>query len=86
MLWSDSMHLTKTKYFIHGPLNYGSHNDIIQSNSHVALIHWEFFLYFCTRLGIVSPTLFTSTVSKFSPKKRNKQFPRSYLYFHVKLH
>ena len=30
MLRSDSIHFTDTKYFIHGPINYDDHDDIIQ--------------------------------------------------------
>ena len=36
MLWSDSVHLTDTKYFIHGPFNFDAHDDIIQPNQYVA--------------------------------------------------
>ena len=30
MLWSDSIHLTDSKYFIHVPFNYDAHADTIQ--------------------------------------------------------
>ena len=66
MLWSDSIHLTDTKYFIHDPFNYDTHDDIIKPNPHVVLTHWEFFLYFCTRVSIVPPTLSISIVRKLS--------------------
>ena len=39
MLQSDSVHLTDTKYFIHGSFNFDAHDDIIQPNQHVYLTH-----------------------------------------------
>ena len=50
MLWFDSVHLTNTKYFIHGPFHFDAHDDIIQPNQYVALTHWEFLLIFVTSL------------------------------------
>ena len=41
MLWSDSVHLTDTKYFIYGLFNFDTHDDIIQPNHHDSLTHWE---------------------------------------------
>ena len=64
MLWSNSMHLMDTKYFIHGHFNYDAHDDIVQPNQHVALIHWECLLSFCNQFSIVPPTLSTLIVSK----------------------
>ena len=46
MLWSDSVHLTDIKYFIHGSFNYDSHNFIIQPKQHVAITHWDLFYFF----------------------------------------
>ena len=42
MYWSDSLHITDTKYFIHIPFNFDAHDGIIQPNQHVALINCEF--------------------------------------------
>ena len=69
MLWSDSAHLTDSKYYIHGPFNYDAHTDIIQPKQHDDLTHWKCLLSFCNQLSIVRPTL-SSTVIKFSLKKR----------------
>ena len=62
MLWSDSIHLANTKYFIHDPFNYDAQYDIIQPKHHVALTHWEFLLSFCDQFSIVPSTLSTLTV------------------------
>ena len=72
MLWSDSVTLTDSNYFIHGPFNYDAHTDVIQSKQHVALTHWEFLLSFCCQFSIVPPTLSTLTVCKSSTAKRKK--------------
>ena len=61
MLWSDSVHLTDSKYFIHGLFNYDAHADIIQPKQRVALTHWEFLPSFCSQFSIVPPTLFPLT-------------------------
>ena len=53
MLWSDSVHLTDTKYFIHDPSKYDAHGEFIQPKQHMALIGYVFFLRFVTSL--VSP-------------------------------
>ena len=34
ILWFDSVHLTDTKYFTHGPFNYDAHDNIIQLNQY----------------------------------------------------
>ena len=72
MLWSDSVHLTDSKYCIHGPFNYDEHIEIIQLKQHVALNHWEFLLSFCSQFSIVPPTLSTLTVCELSTVKRKK--------------
>ena len=71
MLWSNSVHLTDTKYFIHGPFNFDAHDNIIQPDQHVALTHWEFLFSFCTQFSIVPSILSTLIVGKYS-----------HLYFH----
>ena len=73
MLWSDSVHLTDSKYFIHGPFNYDAHTDIIQSKQHVTLIHWEFLLSFCSQFSIIPPALSTLICCKLSTEKRKKE-------------
>ena len=72
MLWSDSAHLTDTKYFAHGSFNYDIRDDIIQPKKHVVLTHWKFLFYFCNQFSIVPPILFTLTVNLISLKKRKK--------------
>ena len=44
MFWSDSIHLTHSKYFIHGPFNHKTHDDIIQPKRNVALTRLELLL------------------------------------------
>ena len=39
MLYFDSINLTDTKYFNHGPFNYGTNDDSIQPKQYVALTH-----------------------------------------------
>ena len=72
MLWSDSVTLTDSNYFIHGPFNYDAHTDVIQPKQHVALTHWEFLLSFCSQFSIVPPTLSILTVCKLSTAKQKK--------------
>ena len=72
MLWSNSVHLTDSKYLIHEPFNYDAHTDIIQPKQHVALTHWEFLLSFCCQFSIVPPTLSTLIVCESSTVKRKK--------------
>ena len=50
MLWSDSAHLTDTKYFAHGSFNYDVRDDIIQPKKHVILTHWKFLFFSVTNL------------------------------------
>ena len=50
MLWSDSVTLTDSNYFIHGPFNYDAHTDVIQTEQHIALTHWECLLFFSADL------------------------------------
>ena len=72
MLWSDSVHLTDPKYFIHGPFNFDAHDDNIQPHQNVTLTNWEFFFSFCNQFSIVPQTLSTLTVRKPFLKKRKK--------------
>ena len=72
MLWSNSVHLTDTKYFIHGPFNFEAHDDIMQPNQHVALTHWKLLFSFCTQFSIVPSILSILIVGKYSLRKRNK--------------
>ena len=72
MLWFDSVTLIDPNYFIHGSFNYDAHTDTIQPKRHIALTHWEFFLFFCCQFGIVPPMLSTLTVNKSSTAKRKK--------------
>ena len=58
MLWTDSVHLTDSSYFIHGPFNFDSLSDVIYAKQFVDLRHWEFLLTSCTALDIAPPPLF----------------------------
>ena len=53
ILWIDSIHLTDSSCYIHGPFNFDSHSDIIKPKQYIALSHWEFLLATCSTLGIV---------------------------------
>ena len=55
MLWSDSVHLTDSSCFIHGPFNFESRSDLISVKQFVALCHWEYPLTCCITLSIVPP-------------------------------
>ena len=41
ILWTDSVPLTDLSCYLLGPFNFDSHSDIITTNQHVALTHWE---------------------------------------------
>ena len=73
ILWTDSVNLTDPSCYLHGPFNYNSHSDVIKTNQHVALTHWEDLFTICNTLGIVSPVLFTLTDMKPSTKKRKSR-------------
>ena len=72
MLWSDSVTLADSNYFIHGPFNYDAHTGVIQAKQHVALAHWGVLLSFYYQFSIVPPMLSTLTVCKSSTAKRKK--------------
>ena len=40
ILWIDSIHLTDSSYYIHGPFNFDSRSDIIKAKQYIALSHW----------------------------------------------
>ena len=61
VLWTDSIHLTDSSYFLHEPLNFDTRSDVIKPNQYIALTHWEFLLTRCSVLSIVPPTLSTLT-------------------------
>ena len=70
MLWTDSIHLSDSSCFIHGPFNFDSRSDVISAKQFVALRHWEFLLTSCIALCIVPPTI--STLTATTPRKRRK--------------
>ena len=70
ILWIDSVHLTDLSCFLHGPINFDSHSDVIIPDQHVALTHWEYLFTLCNTLGIVSPILSTLTHVKALAKRR----------------
>ena len=71
MLWTDSVHLTDSSCFLHGPFNFDSRSDVISANQFVALHHWEYLLTSCITLGILPLTLSSLIVTKL--KKRRKK-------------
>ena len=70
MLWTDSIHLSDSSCYIHGPFSFDSRSDVISAKQFVALRHWEFLLTSCIALGIVPPTI--STLTQAKPRKRRK--------------
>ena len=70
MLWTDSVHLTDSSFFLHGPFNFDSHTDIVSAKQFIALHHWEFLLTSCIEFGIVPPTISTLTTTKTKRKKK----------------
>ena len=73
ILWKDSVHLTDPSCYLHGSFNFDSHSDVITTNQHLALTHWEYIFTVCNNLGIVSPILSTLTDVKSSTKKRKSR-------------
>ena len=73
ILWTNSIHLTNTSCYLHGPFNFEPHSDIISAKQHVALTYWEYLLSICNKLSVVSPILSTFTKVKVARKKRKKQ-------------
>ena len=72
ILWTDSIHLTDTSCYLHGPFNFEPYSDNIPAKKHVALTHWEYLLTICNKLSVVSPILSTLTQAKVARKKRKK--------------
>ena len=70
ILWIDFVHLTDPSCYLLGPFNFDSQSDVITTNQHVALTHWEYLFTDCNTLGIVSPILSTLTDVKASAKRR----------------
>ena len=70
ILWTDSVHLTDSSCYIHGPFNFDSRSDIIKPNQHIALCHWEFILTFCSTFSIVPPFLYTLIATRPSSKRK----------------
>ena len=71
ILWTDSVHLTDSSYFLHGQFNFDSQSDIISANQYIPLLHWEFLLLSCNELGVVLPLISTLTTTK--PKRRKRK-------------
>ena len=53
ILWTESVHLTDTSFFLHRLFNFDSQSDIISANHHIGLLHWEFLFTSYNELGIV---------------------------------
>ena len=69
ILWTDSVHLTDTSCYLHGPFNFDSQSYIMSTNTYIALRHWEFLVFSCNKLGIVPPIISPLTTSKAKRKK-----------------
>ena len=52
ILWTDSVHSTYPSCYLQCLFNFDSHPDIITTNQHVALTHWEYLFTTCNTLGI----------------------------------
>ena len=70
MLWTDSIYLTDSSCFIHGPFNFDSRANVISAKQFVALRHWKNLLTSCIALSIVPSTI--STLTTTTPRKRRK--------------
>ena len=70
MLWTDSIHLSDSSCYIHGPFNFDSRSDVISAKQFVTLRHWKLLLTSIIALGIVPPTI--STLTQAKPRKRRK--------------
>ena len=68
MLLTDSIHLSDSSCYIHGPFNFDSISDVISAKQFVPLRHWEFLLTSSIALGFVPPTI--STLTQVKPRKR----------------
>jgi len=73
ILWTDSVHLTDSSYYLHGPCNFDSHSDVITGKQYIVLTHWYFLLTICHSFSIVSPILSTLTAVKGSTNKRKRR-------------
>ena len=73
ILWIDSVHLTDTSCYLHGPFKFDSHSDVITTKQHVVLTHWDYLVTVYNTLGIVYPILSTLTDVKASTKERKNR-------------
>ena len=69
-MWTDSVHLTESSYYLHGFFSFDSRSDIIIAKKFIVLAHWEYLLRFYNTLSIVPLILFTLTDVKVLTKKR----------------
>ena len=83
--WTDSVQLTDSSCYLHGPFNFDSHSDVITAKQHIALPHWDFLLTIFRSFSIVPPILSTLTTVKGSTKKRKRR-PKPELYYFAQLH
>ena len=67
--WTDSIHLTESFRYLHGPFNVDSRLDVIIAKIFIALRHWEYTLTICDTFSIVPPILSTLTAVKASVKR-----------------
>ena len=73
ILWTDSVHLTDSSCYLHGPFKFDSYSDVITATQNIALTHWEFLRTICHSSSIVPPILSTLTTVKGSTKKRKRR-------------
>ena len=72
ILWTDSVQLTDSSCYLHGPFNFDSHSDVITAKKHIALLYWEFLLTIYRSFSIVPTILSTLTAVRSSTKKRKR--------------
>ena len=73
ILWTNSIHLTDSSCYLHGPFNFDAHSNVIIAKQYIALTHWEYILTDCHTFSIVLPILSTLTIVKCSNKKRKER-------------
>ena len=79
MLWSDSVHLIDSKYFIHGPFSYDAHDEYIHHNQHVALTHWDLYSLSITNLVSFPQYSLPKQLANL-PRKREKNNFQDFTY------
>ena len=84
-LWTNSVHLTDSYCFIHGPFNFDSLSDIVSAKQFIVLSDSEFLFISCNTLCIIPP-LISTLINTFPKKKMSKRVARTQLYFGMQIH